>query len=254
MNNKLTPLNKLMANWPTGTVYTLAALKKTGHYMQLMERYKKGKWIESVGFGAYKRFSDQIEWYGGVYALQTQLSYNIHPGGKTSLELQGYAHYLSENMKQCVLFGERGQKIPEWFKKYNWGINIIYKPTQLFPPNFATGITDFAHKEFSIKISTPERAIIEMLYLVPNINGFDESYRLMENLTTLRPNILQELLEQCRSIKTRRMFMYMAERADQVWLKKLSTGKINLGSGKRVIIRNGVLDKKYNITVPKDFD
>jgi len=29
--------------------------------------------------------------------------------------------------------------------------------------------------------------------------------------------------------------------------------KINLGSGKRVIVEDGTLDKKYNITIPKDY-
>ena len=43
-----------------------------------------------------------------------------------------------------------------------------------------------------------------------------------------------------------------AEKINHPWFKKLNLGKIDLGSGKRVVFENGILDKKYNITVPKD--
>ena len=253
MDKELTQLNKLIARWPKGTVFTLTALKKEGYYMQLMDRYKKGQWIESIGFGAYKRYQDQIDWFGGVYALQHQLLYKIHAGGKTSLQLHGYAHYLSEYMVSCYLFSEQRHLLPKWFKNYNWDVTIIFKLGQLFNQKFDIGFTDYAHKEFSIKISAPERAILEMLYLVPGTFGFDESYRIMENLTTLRPAVVQELLENCYSIKTKRLFMYMAEKAGHSWLDRVNTDHVDFGSGKRAVVENGVLDKKYNITVPRDF-
>ncbi|MCP4403625.1 MAG: hypothetical protein GY801_40760 [bacterium] len=37
-----------------------------------------------------------VDWTGAVYALQAQLSLNVHVGGKTALEIKGYAHYLSD--------------------------------------------------------------------------------------------------------------------------------------------------------------
>ncbi|MEI8027683.1 MAG: type IV toxin-antitoxin system AbiEi family antitoxin domain-containing protein [Pseudomonadota bacterium] len=48
------------------------------------------------------------------------------------------------------------------------------------------------------------------------------------------------------------LFLHLAEKINHPWFKKLNLEKIDLGSGKRVIFENGVLDKKYNITVPKD--
>ena len=47
--------------------------------------------------------------------------------------------------------------------------------------------------------------------------------------------------------------MYMAEREDHFWFGDLKLTKIYLGSGKRVVIKQGYLDKKYNITVPRSF-
>jgi hypothetical protein len=45
----------------------------------------------------------------------------------------------------------------------------------------------------------------------------------------------------------------MAEKSQHQWFKELELNKISLGSGKRVIVKNGVLDKKYQITVPREY-
>ena len=76
----------------------------------------------------------------------------------------------------------------------------------------------------------------------------------MEGLTTLRPKLVQRLLEECKSIKVRRLFLLMAEYSNHDWFKELNVEKIDLGSGKRVIVKNGVLDKKYKITVPSQYE
>ena len=46
--------------------------------------------------------------------------------------------------------------------------------------------------------------------------------------------------------------MYMAEKNSHSWIKEIQTKRIDLGSGKRVIIKNGILDKKYQITVQQE--
>ena len=74
----------------------------------------------------------------------------------------------------------------------------------------------------------------------------------MENLITLRPSLVQHLLEHCTFLKVKRLFLHFAEKINHPWLKKISLEKIDLGNGKRSLFKNGILDKKYNITVPKD--
>ena len=96
--------------------------------------------------------------------------------------------------------------------------------------------------------------MMEMLYLVPNEQSFEEAYEIMEGLTTLRPKLVQRLLEECKSVKVRRLFLFMAESSNHDWVKELNVEKIDLGSGKRVIVKNGVLDKKYKITVPRRYE
>ena len=45
----------------------------------------------------------------------------------------------------------------------------------------------------------------------------------------------------------------MAEKNDHQWFQELNLERINLGSGKRVMVDEGVFNKKYQITVPKEY-
>ena len=248
-----TKINRLVSNWPKGTIGTVSFFQSYDVGYDLLNYYKKANWVEAVGNRAYKLFGDDIDWYGAIYAFQKQLDLSIHPGGKTALQLLGYAHYLSEKLNNLYLFGYRGEKLPAWFRNYNWEININYSANQLFPENLSIGYTDYSHKNFTIKIASAERATLEMLYYFPKQYSFDECYLVTENLVTLRPKLCQELLEHCNSIKVKRLFLFMAENNEHSWFEDLEIDKIDLGKGKRALVENGSLINKYNITVPKKY-
>ena len=247
-----TKINKLVSNWPRGTVYTASYLKRLGYNYDLIRFYKMRHWIESINNGAYKLYNDTIEWYGGVYALQTQLGLNIHIGGKTALTLKGYSHYISEKIPKSFLYGNRGTKLPMWFKKYNWDSKIRFVTTNLFLKSLTDSYSEYNHRDFYVRISAPERAAMEMLYHVPNEQGFDEAQKILENLFSLRSSLVQKLLENCNSIKVKRLFLYLAGKQSFTWINDLDLSKVDLGKGERFIVANGVLDKKYKITVPKE--
>ncbi len=61
-------------------------------------------------------YGDKVELPGALYVLQTQLGLNVHPGGKTPLELKGYAHYLPCGKRKLFLYGTQGLVFPTWFK------------------------------------------------------------------------------------------------------------------------------------------
>ena len=73
----------------------------------------------------------------------------------------------------------------------------------------------------------------------------------MENLNNLHPKIVQELLENCTSVKVNRLFLFLAKKAGHVWYNNLDLEKINLGEGKRKIVDNGIYIPEFKITVPK---
>jgi hypothetical protein len=103
-------------------------------------------------------------------------------------------------------------------------------------------------------MSSPERAILELFDEVPQRETFHQADMLMEGLRNLSPQRLHKLLVDCRSIKVKRLFFWFAERHNHAWLKKLDRREIDLGRGRRMLVRGGKLDKKYNITVPESLD
>ena len=175
----------------------------------------------------------------------------VHVGAKTALQLQGYAHYLPMGKGGDVsLFGGPGTRLPAWFRQYDWGVALRYTTTKLFADEPNAGLTNKELAAYTMTMSAPERAIMEVLYLVPAEESFEEAGLLMEGLTTLRPRLVQSLLEQCRSVKVKRLFMFLAESHNHAWVKKLDLSTVDFGKGKRMIVKGGRLDAKYNITVP----
>lgn len=244
-------INQLLRKWPVGTIATLQWLKEEGVYQQLAREYEKGGWVRRIGQGAYKRYADNVNWTGGLYALQEQLKLNIHAGGKTAMQLQGYGHYLPLGQgAKVTLFGLPATKLPAWFRNYKWSSNIRYTRTGLFKGNDTLGLTQHSIDTFSIKVSAPERAIMEMLHFVPKEETYEEAKLLMEGLTTLRPQLLQALLEQCKSVKVKRLFLLLAEACNHKWIMRLQQTKIDIGKGKRVLIPGGQFNSKYRISVP----
>ena len=238
---------------PRGIVLTTSFLKEKGLTKQLLTYYQKTNWLEKIAPGAYRMNQDEVDWQGGIYAVQSLLNKHVHVGSTTALELQGYAHYLSETLRQAAIWAPQGVTLPGWFLKVDWKTRILFKATNLFGKDDQAGLTQHPHKSFNIRISAPERAALEMVSMVPDAQGFDEAARIMENLMTLRPEMVQTLLESCRSVKAKRLFLFMAERAGHAWLEDLMPDKVNLGKGKRQVVAGGMLDVKYQITVPREF-
>ena len=248
---KTTKINQLIRNWPKGTVKTVKELRYLGYTPQLLKIYSNSKWIELFSRGIYKLYNDEVNWQGVLFGIQKKSEVpTLHAGGKTALSLKGYSHYISRNEKKVYLFSDRKENIHVWLKKFN---NIVLKRNEVFNYTRSENFTLYNTGNFYITISTPELAAMEMLYLIPNEQSFDEASKIMEGLTTLRPQLVQDLLEECNSVKVKRLFLFMAEKHNHEWLKYLNMDRINLGSGKRSIVEDGVLDKKYQITVPREY-
>src|SRR5690348_14889004 len=79
---------------------------------------------------------------------------------------------------------------------------------------------------------------------VPKRETFHQADLLIDGLRNLSPRKLQKLLVDCRSVKVKRLFLCFAERHNHAWLQKLDHKDIDLGSGKRMLVRGGKLDPK----------
>ncbi len=69
----------------------------------------------------------------------------------------------------------------------------------------------------------------------------------------LKPGVVNDLLAACRSIKVKRIFLFLAVHFDYPWAKRLKTADLDLGRGNRQVVKGGRLDKRFLITVPERF-
>jgi hypothetical protein len=249
---KQTKINQLLSTHPTGAILLAGWLARHGYSLDLQKRYRRGGWLTSVGTGAMIRAGEKVSYEGAIYALQKQAGLTVHLAARTALALQGKAHYLELATKKVTLFGGTKEKLPLWFQRYEWSMEIDHHATSFLPPDI--GMVDFELKTFSIKVSSPARALMECLYLAPKKQGLIECYELMEGLNNLRPQQVQALLEQCQSVKVKRLFLYLAEKAGHEWFKYLDLKKVSLGKGKRSLAKSGTYVAKYQITVPKELE
>lgn len=246
-------INFIMKNWAKNTVSVYSWLNEHGIDRKLAQKYLISGWLERVGRGAFKKTGEEVDWTGAIYAIQTQMKKTVHPAGKTALQLLGRAQYIPAVFKErkVVLFGLQNEKLPAWFKKHNWGVRLRYVMSGLFGDSTNLGMTSYDIGNYEINISAAERAALEFCYDVPVKESFKELDEITSSLTTLRPHLVQKLLEECSSVKAKRLFMYLAEKHEHTWVKKIYMAKVDLGKGKRAFCKNGRYDPKYKIVVPK---
>ena len=233
-----------------GNVVTASWLEGFGVSRNLQKYYLKSGWLESLGRGAYKKPGDTIEWPGAISALQRQTETKVHVGGLSALSLQGFSHYFRFNKDTLYLFSPLKTKLPKWFTNYNWNIDILHKQSSFLPHDIA--LREFENNQITVTISTPERAIMECLFLAPRKIDLVECYHLFEGLVNLKPKLVTELLVNCNSVKVKRLFLYMAEKANHQWFQFLNKDNINLGKGNRMLSEKGIYVTKYLISVPKE--
>ena len=272
----MSKLNHLQRQLPEGLLVSAAWLTAHGYSAQLCSKYVAHGWLERLTPGVYRRPASPLVWQQAAISLQTLLKFPLVVGGETALALQGFEHYLSAEEKDIQLTGL--QPPPTWLEKLRLPVRFRYQNTgALFrnePPsptvtdlawlqNKNAALSSDARGDFDtipwgqwnwpLTLSGPERAILEFLNGLPQHKSFEQADKLMEGLTTLRPRRLQKLLADCKSIKVKRLFLFFAERHQHAWFKHLDKGALDLGTGKRMLVRGGKLDHHYLITVPEEF-
>lgn len=219
----------------------------------------KSEQLKSLWKGLYIRGKVQFSWQSMVYTLQAVMKTDYVVGGLTALQLKGFSHYIPTAEKQTVhLYGN--DKLPLWANELSETITFVRHTRNELFSGMEREISDrytsslFWKEDLEeLKISCPERACLEMLNEVPAKISLEHADQLIQGMTALSPRTLQKLLEACTNVKVKRLFLWFGSRHKYTWFLKLNTENIDLGSGNRVIVKGGELNKTYKITVPKNF-
>lgn len=230
-------IKKLQTSLPRGMPFDLATLERIGVSAQLAAHYAESGWLDRLGQGVYAFAGDTLTAHGAIKLLQTRVV-GLHVAGRSALTLQGVRHNLAMR-EALVLWGDVRFALPAWFtsrfpsrylsaRLFNWPDSTLADNSLTTPP----GVTD------GLRVSVPERAVLELLYEVGTHQGLEEARNLFDGLRNLRKDVLGELLQSCTSVKTVRLFLTWARETNVVDVEALQKQyTLPVGSDKRWITR-----------------
>ncbi|MGE4344489.1 MAG: type IV toxin-antitoxin system AbiEi family antitoxin domain-containing protein [Geoalkalibacter sp.] len=230
-------LKKVLFSLPPGMPISTWHLKKFGISRQLAYRYVQHGWLKQLGYGYYLRPGDKLTETGSVASLQAN-DVAVHIGGKSALTLKGFTHYLSMSESTLTLYGRGVRNLPKWFQQQ---FKVVLSNSLLFDepekPAEQYCVSRLAQTADAPLVSEPERAVLEMLDLVPKQQTFEEARQIMEGLQSLRTKKMQELLTHCKKIKAKRLFWQVAEELHLTVLAKVDAAQIDFGSKSAYILQ-----------------
>lgn len=265
-------LNRLVRELPEGYVADAAWLKSKGLGASSVRNYVERGWLERAGSRLYRRPAanrqSPMSWELAVLSLQRLLDCPAHVGGMTALELAGYWQYVPMGRRHVWLYSGT-PRVRSYFERLDLDADVDVTARNLFDEpdlGLETHALDLVSSKISpvqaseqetgypshlLRVSSLERAILEVLDRVPNDVSFEHAAELFDGLTTLRPKLVEKLLNACTSFKTKRLFLYMARDVGPAWSRKLAPSRFDIGSGKRQIVEDGEYDAEFMITVPR---
>ncbi|WP_136661494.1 type IV toxin-antitoxin system AbiEi family antitoxin domain-containing protein [Nitratireductor sp. XY-223] len=258
-------LKPLLNDLPPGYLVDAAWLVARNIDRKSIFNYVENGWLEKVARGVYRRpdpeifaVEDQNEWRRTVLSIQHLLQWHCHVGGQTAMALAGFEHYVRfDDAAPIYLYG----KTPSWMKRLPNADRFRLRTNALFGTRVGiSGATESAEDSPAqtsaprrLIQSTPERAILEWLNELPNKTTFHAVDVVFEGLATLRPKLLMSLLQDCSSIKVKRLFFVFADRHNHAWRKHIAKDQIEMGVGPRALVKGGKIHPAHLIYVPSEY-
>ena len=225
-----TTLKDALFSLPPGMPVGSSHLREFGVSRQLAHHYVLSGWLKHLGSGYYLRLGDNLTKTGSVATLQSN-GVKVHIGGKSALDLKGFTQYLRLGGETLTLYGAGVRKVPEWLQEQ---FKVSLSNSSLFdePEEFAAkfGLSRLNNEVHDPFVSEPERAVLELLDLVPQKQTLEEARQIMDGLRALRSKKLEEMLTHCKKIKVKRLFWLMADELQLPALKKLDRAAIDFGA------------------------
>jgi hypothetical protein len=217
--------------------FDVAALARQGVSAKLAAHYAKVGWLVRLAQGVYAFPADELSAHGAIRFLQTRVA-GLHVAGKSALALQGVRHNLALR-EQLVLWGDVRFALPAWFTSrfparyvsaqlFDWPDEALAAKSLTTPP----GVTE------GLRVSVPERAVLELLYDVGTHQGLEEAHNLFAGLSNPRKEMLGRLLACCTSVKTVRLLLTWARETKLVDVQVLQQKyTLPVGSDRRWMTR-----------------
>lgn len=191
-----------------GRPLSLHDLEAFGVSPYLAAKYARSGWLVRLGPGLYRLPSPPLDRDQSLLVLQERMP-GLHVAGRTALAWQGVRHNV-EFAERLTLWGNKSGAVPAWFTHE---FPNRYRSTSLFTAEVAElGIFTPPAVTAGVRVSTRERAVVELLRDAGQGQDMEEAMHLFEATTGLRTPVLGKLLSQCLSVKAVRMTLQWGER------------------------------------------
>ena len=242
-------INKLLSEGIPNGLYFSEWLAANGYSPQLLQQYRNTGWLEMLNRGVYYRAGEQLSAYAAVASCAKQTQNHLRLAAHSALELHGVMHFVPMGKPRAMVTTDQRHKM-QWLQSDLFDRDFHYFFTPQLPTEEPEMWTDHG---LQLPASSQELAILECIYLAPKWYSYMDVFYLMEMLSTLRPKLVQTLLERTTSYRVKRVFLYMAEKAAYPWSKKLDLSRIDLGTGTMQLVEDGgAYISKYKITIPQE--
>jgi hypothetical protein len=220
-------LNTLYTCLPAGSPVTSAQLARMGVSADLAVHYVRSGWLKRLARGVFCRPGEALSLHPSLLLLQKQIA-GLHVGGKTALEWYGVRQYVSQQAL-LHLYGWAAARLPNWFVQH---FPADYHRKRLFDerPEHMLAVGRFENRDNAPLVSTPERALLELLDEVGVRQPLREAREIAEGTYSLRAEELMDLLKQCTSVKTVRLCLMLGRELSLPWSGKLSEAVLPKGS------------------------
>ena len=243
-------LNRLFVSGTPNGLFFSDWLKRKGYSDQLIRKYRQSGWLIPLDKGVMYRTGDTLSSLSALYCYNTQLNKDVRVAAHSALELFGFNHYVPMG-KPVLMVALPNSVVPKWMMSDSFDKTIKTFSTAMINQS-QTSIVNVSGVD--VLTSSPEQAFMECLLLAPEQYNYMDLYYIMEQLTSLRAEVVQLLLENLTNQRVKRVFLYMAEKAGHYWFDLLNLDKIDIGKSKQQLVPKGTYISKYKITVPKELN
>ncbi len=221
---------QLLTVAPRGTPLFTTWFAEHGLNARQVARLAEGTWLRRLCRGTYLLPGDELNRDAALAALAAEIS-GLHVAGKSALVWRGVRHNLPLR-ERLVLWGDKPVRLPDWFTA---AFPAAYQATHLFDDSMPTtlGLAPLPAGRPDLPVSTPERAILELLSDVGNGQSLEEARQLVEAARAVRLDVMEELLSHLKRIKVARLAHRLAEELALPWQSLARANSERLGGGKR---------------------
>jgi hypothetical protein len=228
-------LRTLYSETAAGAPLTSEDLAALGISADLAVHYVRAGWLVRLARGVFSRANDTLALHPSLVLLQRRIE-GLHVGGKSALDWYGVRQYLGQR-PLLHLYGWDAGRLPDWFTVR---FPAEYHRKRLFDeqPGKLLHVAPFEQRSGAPMVSSPERALLEVLSDVGIRQPMQEARELAESSYSLRADVLRKLLQRCTSVKTVRLCLQFGRELSLPWAAKLEPADLPTGSDRAWVSRS----------------